>query len=167
MELNFDLMVKSFPLLLAGAGRVVVGGDEGVGAVEGREGASVVLLVELDDGLDAVGLHLVHEPVHGLAGLLVDEPPLVLVKTEAVGGEDGLEERLDGLAGVVDAELAGESRVERGVRSAAGDGRGALGDQDHVGALLGEQLADERRRDDRAGVEHLQVLQVAELGAIR
>ena len=38
---------------------------------------------------------------------------------------------------------------------------------DDVGALLGEQLADERRRDDRAGVEHLQVLQVAELGAIR
>ena len=38
---------------------------------------------------------------------------------------------------------------------------------DDVRALLGKQLADERRRDDRAGIEHLQVLQVAELGTIR
>ena len=41
-------------------------------------------------------------------------------------------------------------------------GHGAL-QLDDVGSLLGEQLAHERGRDDGTGVEHLQVLQVAEL----
>ena len=128
--------------LLRRAGRLGTLGDEGVGYVQRFERAAVppvgaaVALVVLDDGGDAVGLHLVHEPVHGVAGLVVDEPPLLLVEAEAVRREDLLEDGFDLLAGEVEAQLVGEARVERRVGAAARHGAVARGDYHDVGAFL-------------------------------
>ena len=128
--------------LLRRAGRLGALGDEGVGYVQRFERAAVppvgaaVALVVLDDGGDAVGLHLVHEPVHGFAGLVVDEPPLLLVEAEAVRREDLLEDGFDLLAGEVEAQLVGEARVERRVGAAARHGAVARGDYHDVGAFL-------------------------------
>ena len=105
-----------------------------------RRGVEHAVDVDVGHGqraLDALGLHLVDHPVHGLARLVLPHGPLAHVHHAAAG--DLVDGRLDAaLLGIVlDAVLGLVLRADGLERAAARQRLGAGGEHDDVRALLG------------------------------